>query len=84
VSQALKVAPEKFKHSTLLSRARAYYRVGKYQRALADCFAVLSGPDPSLKVSANQLKGYAFWPLLPWSLCASTQTYPVHIAAVRV
>lgn len=55
--QALKLADDKYKFSTQLSRARAYFRLGKYSRALSDCIEVLGSRDASLACSANQLKG---------------------------
>lgn len=55
--QALKLADDKYKLSTQLSRARAYFRLGKYSRALSDCSEVLGSRDAALACSANQLKG---------------------------
>jgi hypothetical protein len=57
--QAVKLADDKYKCSTILSRARAYFRVGRYTRALSDCSDVLGSNDASLAGSASQLKGYA-------------------------
>lgn len=55
--QAMKAAPEKFKYNTQLSRARAYFRLGKVTRSLSDCSEVLGSQDAGLHASAGQLKG---------------------------
>lgn len=57
-SQALEAAEDKQRPSVKMLRACAYYRLGKFSRALSECSEVLGSGYAKLACFADQLKGY--------------------------
>lgn len=69
VAQALEAAETKQRPAVKMLRACAYYRLGKFSRALSECSEVLGSGNAKLASYADQLKGCGF------QCSASTQTH---------
>ena len=60
VAQALEAAEVKQRPAVKMLRACAYYRLGKFSRALSECSEVLGSGNAKLVSYADQLKGCGF------------------------